>query len=69
MVAEPGATFSAVTALDLLSRTVMLSGVVMAWTTVEPLLPPLEAVTVTSPPEAGVVRTSPSTVPAEAPRA
>ena len=56
------------TTVPLLLRTVMEFGVSMAWTVVEPFWLPLYAVTVMSPPPAGVVRTLPSSVPALASR-
>ena len=59
----PSATEMLETAVPLLLRTVMESGVSMAWTVVEPCLLPLYAVTVMSPPPAGVVSTLPSSVP------
>ena len=63
----PGFRVRAVTALPP-ERTCTESAVFTAWITVEPLRPWPEAVTVMSPPAAGVVRMPPVRIPAEAAR-
>ena len=67
-VTAPRVVSREVRAVPLALRMARSVGSAMAWTTVEPSCRPWEAVTVMSPPRAGVVRMLPSSSPAEASR-